>query len=174
VDALGREHVRLDQLVERRQHRRTGADMIGHGRDRELDPLAGKLIALPVERLMVGVLVDQDHREQARPGEAARDHVEGGGRLRDRLARAAAELLPHVLGHEPLPRHDVERLGDVLADLRELGAAAARARRGGRMNDAPARQIRRKVAPCRRAPREALHVNTRRLDLSLVLGRGCG
>jgi hypothetical protein len=51
VDALGGEHVRLDQLVERRQDGRAGADMIGHGRDRELDPLAGILLALPVERL---------------------------------------------------------------------------------------------------------------------------
>src|SRR5262249_39398198 len=37
------------------------------------------------------------------------------------LAMPAAELLPHMLGHEPLPRHDVERLGDVFADLRQLG-----------------------------------------------------
>lgn len=46
-------------------------------------------------------------------------------RLRDRLAGSAAELLPHVLGHEPLPRDDIERLGDVLADLAEFAAAAA-------------------------------------------------
>jgi hypothetical protein len=30
------------------------------------------------------------------------NHMEGRGRLRDRLARPAAELLAHVLGHEPL------------------------------------------------------------------------
>jgi hypothetical protein len=94
--------------------------MIRHGRDRELDPFARVLLALPVERLMIGVFVDQDHRQQARPGKAPRDHMERGGRLRDLLAMPAAELLPHMLGHEPLPRDDVERLGDVFADLRQL------------------------------------------------------
>ena len=141
MNALGGEHVRLDQLVERHQRRRAGADMIGHGRDRQLDPLARILLALPIERLMIGVLVDQDHRQQARPGKAARDRMERRRRLRDRLAGPAAELLPHMLGHEPLPRHDIERLGDILADLRQLGAAAARARGRRRVNDAPARQV---------------------------------
>ena len=97
---------------------------------------------------MIGVFVDQDHRQQARPGEAARDRMEWSRRLADLLAGPAAELLAHVLGHEPLPRHHVERLGDVLADLRELAAAAARAARRRGMHDAPARQMRRES--CRR------------------------
>ncbi len=118
MDALGREDVPLDHLVERPQRRRAGADMIRHGRDRQLDPLARIVLALSVERLMVGVLLDQHHRQQARPGEAPGDRMEGGRRLRDRLAMPAAELLPHMLGHEPLPRHDIERLGHILADLR--------------------------------------------------------
>jgi hypothetical protein len=50
-------------------------------------------------------------------------------RLRDRLAGPAAELLPPMLGHEPLPRNDIERLGDILSDLREFAAAASRSRR---------------------------------------------
>ncbi len=37
MDPLGGEHVSLDQFVERHQRGRAGADMIGHGRDRELD-----------------------------------------------------------------------------------------------------------------------------------------
>jgi hypothetical protein len=52
--------VRLDQLIERRQHRRAGADMIGHVRNREIDPFARILAALPVERLIApGLLPDQ-------------------------------------------------------------------------------------------------------------------
>jgi hypothetical protein len=43
-----------------------------------------------------------------------------------------------MLGHEPLPRHHIERLGDILPDLRELAAAAARARSGRGVDDAPA------------------------------------
>src|SRR6266566_5389539 len=95
--------------------------------------------------------------------------MEGRRRLRDRLAGPAAELLPHMLGHEPLPRDDVERLGDVLADLGELAAAAAGARGRRGVNNPPARQIGGKVAPRRRAPREALYLDARRLSLRLVL-----
>jgi hypothetical protein len=171
MNAFGSEHVRLDQLMERHQRRRTGADMIRHGRHRQLDPLARILLALPVERLMVGILLDQHHRQQARSREAARDRMERRRRLGNRLARPAAELLPHMLGHEPLPRHDIERLGDSLADLGELGAATTRTARRRRMNDAPTRQIGGKVAPRRLAPREALHLNRRRFCFGLVLSQ---
>jgi hypothetical protein len=56
-----------------------------------------------------------------------------------------------------------------LADLAELAAAAARARGRRRMNDAPARQIGGKVAPRPLAPREALHLDARRLRLRVIL-----
>src|SRR5215468_795828 len=45
---------------------------------------------------MVGIFVDKDHRQQARPGKAACDRVERRRRLRDLLASPAAELLPHM------------------------------------------------------------------------------
>ena len=77
-----------------------------------------------------------------------------------------------MLGHEPLPRNDIERLGDVLADLGELAVAAARAARRGWVNDAPARQIGGKVAPRRLTPREALHLDVLRLRLRLFLALG--
>ena len=48
-------------------------------------------------------------------------------RLGDCLAGPAAELLAHMLGDEPLPGDDIEGFGDILADFRELAAAAARA-----------------------------------------------
>jgi len=89
MDALGGEHVRLNQLVERQQVGRAGADVIGHGRHRQLDTLADKPIALPVERLMIGVFVEQDHRQEARPSKAACDRMEGCRRLRDLLACTA-------------------------------------------------------------------------------------
>ena len=89
MNALGGQDVRLDQLVERPQRRRTGADMIGQCRHRQLDPLARILLALPVERLMVGVFLAA-HRQQAGSREAARDRVERRRRLRDCLAQAAS------------------------------------------------------------------------------------
>ena len=68
---------------------------------------------------MLPVLLEQDHRQQARPGKAARQHVERRRRLADLLAGPAGELLAHVLDHLPLPRHHLQRLGDVLAELGE-------------------------------------------------------
>ena len=171
MDALGGEHVRLDQLAERRQRGGAGADVIGHGRQRQLDPLARILLALAIERLMVGVLRDQHHRQQARSSEAARDRMEGRRRLGDRLARPAAELLAHKFGHQPLPRHHIERLGDVFADLRQLAAAAARTAGRRRVDDAPARQVLGKVPTRRRAPREAFNPNTVRLRSRPLLRR---
>src|SRR5258706_13824871 len=90
-------------------------------------------------------------------------------RLRDRLARPAAELLAHVLGHEPLPRDDIEGFGDILPDLRELRAAAARTGGRHRVNDATPRQVIGKVPPRRLASREAANLAARRLQPGGVL-----
>src|SRR5262249_4896267 len=104
---------------------------------------------------------------------ATRDRVERRRRLRDCLAGAAAELLPHMLGNEPLPRDDIERLADVLVDLRELAAATARAPARRRVNDAPARQLGREAPPRRRSPCEALNCYACRRGLPRILFR-CG
>jgi len=77
-----------------------------------------------------------------------------------------------MLGHEPLPRDDIKRLGNIFADLGEIAATTARARGRRRMNDAPARQIGRKVAPRRLAPVEALHLDACCcFGLGLILSR---
>jgi tetratricopeptide (TPR) repeat protein len=65
MKALSGEHMRLDEFMERHQRRRAGADMIRHGRHRQLHSLARLLFALPVERLMIGVFLHQHHRQQA-------------------------------------------------------------------------------------------------------------
>ena len=103
---------------------RAGADPVGQGRDVEVDAFASVGFALPVERLMLAELGVKDHRQQARPGPAARDGMERRRRLGDLLARPAGELLPHRLDHLPLARDDFQRLGDVLAELGQLAAAA--------------------------------------------------
>src|ERR1700730_13733532 len=79
-----------------------------------------------------------------------------------------------MFGHEPLPRDDLGRLGYLLRDLGELGAATTRTARRRRMNNAPTRQIGRKAAPRRLAPREAPHLDARRFCLGLVLSQCCG
>src|SRR5208337_4220245 len=70
------------------------------------------------------------------------------------LAGAAGELLAHVLDHFPLPRHELQHLGHVLADLVQKPAAAGAGCRG-RINDALARQMLGQRAARRPAPLEA-------------------
>ena len=53
---------------------------------------------------MLAELLEQDLRQQSWPGAAARDHMEGRGRLADPLAVPAGELLAHMLDHLPLAR----------------------------------------------------------------------
>jgi hypothetical protein len=43
--------------------------------------------------------------------------MEGRECMGNRLAGAAATILTHMLGDEPLPGNDIERFGDILANL---------------------------------------------------------
>ena len=90
---------------------------------------------------MLAELLEQDHRQQIRPGEAAWRHVERRRRLGDRLAGPARELLTHGLDHLPLPRNHLQRLGDVFAKLRQPVRAAASAVGRRRDHHALARQM---------------------------------
>ena len=62
-------------------------------------------------------------------------------RLRDCLAIPARELFPNRLDHLPLARHDLERLGNILAQLAQPIGAAAGACLGCSDDDALARQV---------------------------------
>ena len=77
---LGGEHVLRDQSVERRWRCRGGADTIGpvgsaditpwdrakpDGGDIKIDAFLGMALALAVERLVLAVLLEQDHRQEA-------------------------------------------------------------------------------------------------------------
>ena len=125
VQPLRRQDMGLDQGVERQQNHSAGADLIGQRRDAEIDALSGIALALAIQRLVLAELLEQDHGQQVRPGKAARRHMEGRGRLRDRLATPARELLTHCLDHLPPPRDDLERLGDVLTQPGQLRRPAA-------------------------------------------------
>jgi hypothetical protein len=80
---------------------------------------------------MLAELLEQDHRQKARAGEAARRDMERRRRLRDRLALPAGEALANRLDHLPPAVDDFERLGHVLAELRKLGRTAAGVLRRG-------------------------------------------
>src|ERR1700756_4331899 len=168
--------MRADELVKRAQESSAGPDLVGQRRHAQLDALARVALGLPVERLVLPVLLKQDHGEQAGAGKAARQHVERRRRLANLLAVPAGELLAHVLHHLPLPRHHFQRLGDVLAELGEPDRTAAGA--GGRAgnNDPLPRQVRRERLACRLPAREHAHLRRCRrgfLGRDLVLGGRC-
>src|SRR5215471_19496694 len=119
--------MRLDPSQERAQHRAAGPDLIGQGRQAERNPLSRIALGLAIEWLMLPELLEQDHRQQARTGPAARNHVERRRRLADLLTVAAGELFADMLDHFPLPRDHLQRLGDVLAQLAQPCTAAAEA-----------------------------------------------
>ena len=176
MQPLGGQNMGLDQRMQRLQRRRAGADLVGQRREAEIDAFAPIALALPVQRLMLAELLEQDHRQQVRPGEAARRHMERRRRLGDRLAVPARELLAHRLDHLPLARDHLQRLGDVLAKLRQPGPSRSRgsSRRGD--HDALARQmvgerLARWPPALERADR--LRLGRRLLGRQFVLGRGC-
>ena len=118
---------------------------------------------------MVAELADQDHGEQARAGEAARDRMRRRRRLGDAVAVPAGELLAHPLDDLPAPRLAFERLGHHLAELAQPSAAALAADARGGLDDAFDRQVVRQLAgPALRTPPWRLG-GLRRCDLGLGL-----
>ena len=71
VQAFGRQHMGLDQRVQGRECNGTRAYLVGQRREAELDALTGIALGLPVERLVLGKLLEQNHRQQVRARPAA-------------------------------------------------------------------------------------------------------
>lgn len=86
---------------------------------------AGVALRLPVQGLVLAVLLEKQAGQQVRAGKSPRQHVEWRGRLGDRFAGPAGEVLPDVLQHLPRARHHLQPLGDVLTELGQPGRAAA-------------------------------------------------
>src|SRR3954452_14423094 len=105
---------------------------------------------------MLPVLLEQDHRQQARAGPAARDHMKRRWRLADLLAVAAAEFLADMLDYLQAPRDHLQRLGDVLAQFAQSWAATAQTGCWPRLDHALARQMVGEGLP-RRAPARERH-----------------
>src|SRR6266481_8895606 len=66
----------LDQRMQRLQDRRAGANLVGQRRHAQIDAFPPVSLALPVQRLMLAELLEQDHGQKVRSGEAPRRDVE--------------------------------------------------------------------------------------------------
>ena len=130
--------------------------------------------ALAVQRDMLSELVEHDRRQQMRAEEAARRGMERRGRLADRLAIPARELLPHRLDHLEAARDLLERFRHVLAQLRQPCAAATPADRRRLNHDTLALNVIRKGFAHRALAGEGAHgLRFRRCRFSrqFILGR---
>jgi hypothetical protein len=91
-----------------------------------MDALAGINLRLPVQGEMIGVLGDQDMRDQSLGRDAAFDNARRRRRLHDH-ALAGAAAITGTARHDNAEgsRHDIEPLCDILADDMESAAAAS-------------------------------------------------
>ncbi len=149
MQAFGSKNMGFDECIQRLQHGCARPDLVGQRRHAQIDALALVALALPVQRLMLAELLEQDHGKKVWSGKAARRDMERRRWLGDRFAIPARELLAHRLDHLPPARDHFQRLGDVFAQLRQFDRAAARAAFGSGNDDALARQILGKRPPCR-------------------------
>ena len=86
VQAVRRQHMGRNRVVQRLQRHGAGTDLVGQGRQAEIDALACIAVALAVQRLMRAILLEQDHRQQVGAGPAPGRRVERRRRLGDPLA----------------------------------------------------------------------------------------
>ena len=89
MNTLGREYHGLDVPEGRLQRDAGGANQVGQGRDAQGDAFQRQSFRLAVQRLVLAILVVDDHRQQAGAGKGAGDDVERCRLLTDRLAVAA-------------------------------------------------------------------------------------
>jgi len=71
-------HMALDQVMDRLQSDPGMPDQICQGRQAQFYTFTGKALCLPVQRLMLAILLKDEHGDQAGPGPSARDRVERG------------------------------------------------------------------------------------------------
>ncbi len=101
------------------------ADPVGERRAIERDPLPGVDLRLTIERQVIGVFGDEHMGDRRLGRQAALDQPRRGRRLHDDVLAGAAGVFGTAHHqHAELRRHDVEPLGDVLADPVQHALAA--------------------------------------------------
>jgi hypothetical protein len=123
VDLLGREHVGADGRHDRIEQPGRLSHPIAQRRAVKLQTFAGIDLALAIQRQVVGVFRHQQVRQHGRCSAAARRRHRRGGRLGNGIARPAGKFRPDVADDLKMPRHVIQHLGHVLAELSHAAAA---------------------------------------------------
>jgi hypothetical protein len=76
MQPFARQNMSLDQRMQRRKRRCAGANLIRQRGHAQIDAFASIAFALPVKRLMLAELLEQEHCQEVRAGKAARSDVE--------------------------------------------------------------------------------------------------
>lgn len=142
---LGRSLEMIKQaLVQRPKPPGRPPDPVGQGRAVELDAFAREHLGLAIERQVIGVFADDDMGDQCLGGQPALDQPRRGRRLHQRAGTGPAGVFgPAHHEHAQLGRHEIEPLGDVLADPLHLALAARAGLVCGLDHRLEARQVRR-------------------------------
>ncbi len=117
-----------DQIMDRLRRYSTGPDLAGQSGKADLDAFLGVSLGLPVQRLVLAALLEEDHGEQVKFRPAPRRRAERGGPLVDPFAVLASERFADGLHDLPLPGNDLQRLSDVFAHFQDARRSTAGAR----------------------------------------------
>ena len=100
------------------------ANPIGQCGTIQLDPLASKYLALPVERQMIRILRNQHMGQKPGAGTSAFNRARGQQGLDDLLAATAGHARPHNTVHHETPSDLFQCLGDIVPKSFEFAAAS--------------------------------------------------
>ena len=123
MDLRASEDVLLDSVNHRIEQPGRLSNPVAQGRAVELESVTGIDFSLAMQRQVVAVLPHQQVRQQARRGAAARRGHRRCRGLGDGVARIAGIFRPDVADDLEVPRHVVEHLSDVLAELAHAAPA---------------------------------------------------
>ena len=115
MQAFGRHDMRRDEAQHRIERGATRSHGVGHRREADRHAFQSIAPGLPVQRLMLAELLEQDHRQEAWACPAPGDRLERGRRLADLLAIPAGVLFSYGFDRLRLARDHFQGAGHILA-----------------------------------------------------------
>jgi hypothetical protein len=117
MQLAGRHHVTTQCFHQRVQQLTAPTYPVRQSRSFQFYSLTGVDLALTVEREMVGILRNQNMRQQARTSQSARNRPARCRSLHDPFAAPTTQLGAHMADYLEAGRHVLQHLGNVFAEL---------------------------------------------------------